>query len=82
MQAVANKFNLSEITFVLPPTDPANTARVRIFTPRAEMSSAGHPNVGTAFILAHKDAVCGTPFNRGALVFEEIAGLVLMTPRR
>ena len=57
MQAIANEFNLAETTFVLPPDDPSNTARVRIFTPRAEMPFAGHPNVGTAFVLAHQDAV-------------------------
>src|SRR5271165_1242515 len=79
MQAIANEFNLSETTFVLPPADPANTARVRIFTPRAEMPFAGHPNVGTAFVLAHQDAVCGASFNRQTMIFEEIAGLVRMT---
>ena len=36
MQAIANEFNLAETTFVLPPANSANTARVRIFTPRAE----------------------------------------------
>lgn len=69
MQALAAEFNLSETTFVLPPEDPANTARVRIFTPRAELPFAGHPNVGTGFVLASE---------RGGdrLRFEEIAGLV------
>ena len=71
--------NLAETTFVLPPADSANTARVRIFTPRAEMPFAGHPNVGTAFVLAHQDRVCGAPFDRGNMIFEEIAGLVRMT---
>ena len=47
MQAIAAEFNLAETTFVLPPRDPAHTAEVRIFTPRAEMPFAGHPNVGT-----------------------------------
>jgi hypothetical protein len=47
MQALASEFNLSETTFVLPPQDPANTARVRIFNRTAEMPFAGHPNVGT-----------------------------------
>jgi trans-2,3-dihydro-3-hydroxyanthranilate isomerase len=79
MQAIANEFNLAETTFVLPPVDSANTARVRIFTPRAEMPFAGHPNVGTAFVLAHQDRVCGVPFDRGNMIFEEIAGLVRMT---
>src|SRR6516225_7285537 len=79
MQAIANEFNLAETTFVLPPVDPANTAHVRFFTPRAEMPFAGHPNVGTAFVLARQDAVCGTSFDRRAMIFEEIAGLVRMT---
>ena len=52
MQAIAAEFNLAETTFVLPPKDPAHTAQVRIFTPKAEMPFAGHPNVGTAFVLA------------------------------
>jgi trans-2,3-dihydro-3-hydroxyanthranilate isomerase len=79
MQAIANEFNLAETTFVLPPCDPANTARVRIFTPRAEMPFAGHPNVGTAFVLAQQDAVFGGSFNRQKIIFEEIAGLVQIT---
>ena len=79
MQAIANEFNLAETTFVLPPDDPANTARVRIFTPRAEMPFAGHPNVGTAFVLAQQDAVFGVSFNGRTMIFEEIAGLVRMT---
>ena len=79
MQAIANEFNLAETTFVLPPDDPAHTARVRIFTPRAEMPFAGHPNVGTAFVLAHQDAVCGASFDRRNMIFEELAGLVRMT---
>jgi trans-2,3-dihydro-3-hydroxyanthranilate isomerase len=79
MQAIANEFNLAETTFVLPPDDPANTARVRIFTPRAEMPFAGHPNVGTAFVLTQQDAVFGVSFNGRTMIFEEIAGLVRMT---
>ena len=43
MQAIAREFNYSEQTFVLPPVDPAHTARVRIFTPVAELPFAGHP---------------------------------------
>ena len=79
IQAIANEFNLAETTFVLPPDDPANAARVRIFTPRAEMPFAGHPNVGTAFVLAQQDAVFGVSFNGRTMIFEEIAGLVRMT---
>src|SRR5438876_8468258 len=52
MQAVATEFNYSETTFVLPPADPANDAQVRIFTVNRELPFAGHPNVGTAFVLA------------------------------
>ncbi len=52
MQALAREFNLSETAFVLPPDAPSNTARVRIFTPRTELPFAGHPNVGTAWVLA------------------------------
>jgi len=52
MQAVAREFNYSETTFVLPPKDPAHTAQVRIFTPTQEVPFAGHPNVGTATVLA------------------------------
>lgn len=48
MQAFANWTNLSETTFVLPPTDPAADYRVRIFTPKAELPFAGHPTLGTA----------------------------------
>lgn len=54
MQALAAEFNLSETTFVLPPDDPANTARVRIFNRVAEMDFAGHPSVGTSFLLAEQ----------------------------
>lgn len=71
MQSLAAEFNLSETTFVLPPQDPANTARVRIFTRTREMPFAGHPNVGTAYVLAQQGRDTG-----GRLRFEEIAGLV------
>lgn len=69
MQALAAEFNLSETTFVLPPEDPAHTARVRIFTRKYEMPFAGHPNVGTGFVLAGSTGA-------DRLLFEEIAGLV------
>jgi trans-2,3-dihydro-3-hydroxyanthranilate isomerase len=76
MQAIAAEFNLSETTFVLPPQDEASTAQVRIFTPRAELPFAGHPNVGTAFVLGCAAACCGRPITGDTLVFEEKAGLV------
>lgn len=52
MQQLAREFNFSETTFVLPPSDPSCTCRVRIFTPRQELPFAGHPTVGTAAVLA------------------------------
>lgn len=52
MQTVTREFNLSETTFVLPPKDSENTARVRIFTLGYEMPFAGHPTVGTAIAIA------------------------------
>ncbi len=77
MQAIAAEFNLAETTFVLPPRDPANTAQVRIFTPRAEMPFAGHPNVGTAFVLAAEVlATQGSASATAPILFEEKAGLV------
>ena len=71
MQALAAEMNYSETSFVLPPADPANTAQVRIFNRTAEMPFAGHPNVGTGFVLASLGAARGD-----ALRFEEMAGLV------
>jgi trans-2,3-dihydro-3-hydroxyanthranilate isomerase len=76
MQAIAAEFNLAETTFVLPPKDAAHTAEVRIFTPKAEMPFAGHPNVGTAFVLARAGESHGRAISGDRLVFEEKAGLV------
>ncbi|MGV8938992.1 MAG: PhzF family phenazine biosynthesis protein [Allorhizobium sp.] len=75
MQQIATEFNYSESTFVLPPADPANTARVRIFTPTTEVPFAGHPNVGTAFVLAAQPDIFGRAVT-DRLRFEEDAGLV------
>ena len=75
MQAVAREFNYSETTFVLPPRDPSHRAWVRIFTPARELPFAGHPNVGTAFVLAQQAAIRGEPAPE-CFVFEEAAGLV------
>jgi len=70
MQALAAEFNLSETTFLLAPADPAHTARVRIFNRTAEMAFAGHPMVGTAFVLAARDPDLATAS------FEIPAGIV------
>jgi trans-2,3-dihydro-3-hydroxyanthranilate isomerase len=57
MQSIAKEFNLSETTFVLPPKDSANDYHVRIFTPGKELPMAGHPTVGTSFILAREHMI-------------------------
>ncbi len=79
MQSIAAEFNLAETTFVLPPNDSAHTAQVRIFTPRGEMPFAGHPNVGTAFVLARAGASYGRTVDGDRVIFEEKAGLVPIT---
>jgi trans-2,3-dihydro-3-hydroxyanthranilate isomerase len=71
MQALAGEFNLSETTFVLPPDNPQHHAKVRIFTPRTELPFAGHPNVGTGYVLGRRDDDPPEHY-----VFEEGAGLV------
>ena len=78
MQAIALEFNYSETTFVLPPDDPAHTAKVRLFTPRTEVPFAGHPNVGTAFVLARESpfAAAAAASAGGTFLFEEIAGVI------
>ncbi len=53
MQTIAREMNLSETTFVLPPGDPDAHFKVRIFTPAVELPFAGHPTVGTHWVLAH-----------------------------
>ena len=74
MQKIAREFNFSETTFVLPKSDPANTCRVRIFTPRAELDFAGHPTVGTACALVMKQHVrVSAPIR---LILEENVGPV------
>jgi trans-2,3-dihydro-3-hydroxyanthranilate isomerase len=75
MQAIAAEFNYAETTFVLPPRDPSHTAHVRIFTPRTEVPFAGHPNVGTAVVIARELEGKGGP-PHDCLLFEEAAGLV------
>ncbi len=74
MQQIAREFNFSESTFVFP-AEAGHTRNVRIFTPARELPFAGHPNIGTAFVLA----TAGEFGEIGAsteIVFEEKAGLV------
>jgi trans-2,3-dihydro-3-hydroxyanthranilate isomerase len=80
MPHIAREFNFSETTFVLPPANPAHTARVRIFTPGGELPFAGHPTVGTAHVLAATGAVQLTGEST-KIVFEEGVGPVPVTIR-
>ena len=73
MQQVAREFNFSETAFVLP-AETGHTRKVRIFTPTTEIPFAGHPNIGTAFVLAETGAL-GKEIP-GTVLFEEKAGLV------
>lgn len=73
MQRIANWTNLSETTFVLPPTRPGADYRVRIFTPKTELPFAGHPTIGTAHALLEAGAEIATD---DALVQECAAGLI------
>lgn len=79
MQSIAREFNYSETTFVLPPSDPKQAARVRIFTPGGELPFAGHPTVGTAFALASLGLIA--PDIRD-IVFEEGIGPVPVSIER
>jgi trans-2,3-dihydro-3-hydroxyanthranilate isomerase len=76
MQAMAREFNLSETVFVLPPENPAHTARIRIFTPGAELPFAGHPTVGAALLLAGERLAGGTGPVESVLILEEAVGPV------
>jgi trans-2,3-dihydro-3-hydroxyanthranilate isomerase len=74
MQAIAKEFNLAETVFVLPPDDPHQRARLRIFTPARELPFAGHPTVGTAVLLGCLDH--GRKHGMLAFGLEEKVGLV------
>lgn len=74
MQTIARQFSLSETIFVQTPEDPAHSAKVRIFTPTAEIPFAGHPTIGCALFLAGSDA--------REITLEEQSGLVPVTISR
>ena len=73
MQRIARELNFSETTFILPPDDPAHAAKVRIFAPTVEMPFAGHPTIGTAWVLADEGLV---PGGKLEFVLEEKVGPV------
>jgi PhzF family phenazine biosynthesis protein len=73
LQRFANWMNLSETTFVLPPTTPEADYRVRIFTPTLELPFAGHPTLGTCHAWLEDG---GVPHAEGVVVQECAAGLI------
>jgi trans-2,3-dihydro-3-hydroxyanthranilate isomerase len=79
MQQIAREFNFSESAFVFPPK-AGHTRNVRIFTPAREVPFAGHPNVGTAFVLASTGEF-GEIRSSLSVTFEEQAGMVPITIR-
>jgi trans-2,3-dihydro-3-hydroxyanthranilate isomerase len=74
MQQIAHEFNYSETTFVWP-AQKGHDRSVRIFTPAREVPFAGHPNIGTAFVLA-SSGLLGEISESRVITFEEEAGLV------
>ena len=75
MQGLAQQLNLSETTFLLPPTEATATRRVRIFTPSFEMPFAGHPTLGSAAV-AH---ALVPEISSSSVILEMKAGLVPVT---
>src|SRR5687768_8903080 len=73
LQAITREMNLSETTFVYPPTRVEHAARVRIFTPSREIPFAGHPTIGTAYVLASLGRL---PAGATEIVLEEGVGPV------
>jgi trans-2,3-dihydro-3-hydroxyanthranilate isomerase len=73
MQKIAREMNLSETSFVVPSTRADCAAGVRIFTPGKEMAFAGHPTIGTGFVLLDEGII---PANSGHFVLEEKVGPV------
>ena len=80
MAKIAREFNYAETTFVLPAIEPRHTRRVRIFTPGGEIPFAGHPNLGTAFVLAARGDI-RPEGSMAHVIFEEDAGPVPVTIR-
>ena len=76
MQSIAREFNLSETVFVLPPENPAHSAKLRIFTPAKELPFAGHPTVGTAILLAKERFGDSDADQNAMVVLEEAIGNV------
>jgi len=76
MQAIAREFNLSETVFVTKPSNPAHSARMRIFTPMSEIPFAGHPTIGTAILLGQLRAAALGGSRNAIIALEEQIGVV------
>lgn len=76
MQALAREFNLSETVFVLAPSNPTHTARLRIFTPTMEVPFAGHPTIGAAILSAQLKNPGVTGAQDSLVIFEQTVGTV------
>jgi trans-2,3-dihydro-3-hydroxyanthranilate isomerase len=76
MQKIAREFNFSETTFVTPPNNPENDCKVRIFTPGNEVPTAGHPTIGTTFILLSEKLL--SPKESGRIIMEQKVGDILV----
>jgi trans-2,3-dihydro-3-hydroxyanthranilate isomerase len=79
MQKIAREFNLAETTFVRPASLPHCALALRIFTPTREVPFAGHPTIGTSFVLLDEDRVCA---DGDRFVLEERVGLVKVRVER
>lgn len=73
MQKIARELNLSETVFVLAPSEARFAARLRIFTPTRELPFAGHPTIGTTFVLREDGII---PPESGSIVLQEEVGPV------
>ncbi len=76
MPRIAKELNLSETTYVLPPVNPQNDIKLRIFTPGKELPMAGHPTVGTAYVLLQQGILAAA--GRSQLIFEEGVGDIIV----
>ncbi len=75
MQKIATEFGFSESSVICPPDNDQTNAEVRIFTPHEEIPFAGHPNIGTAWVVANKDTAARYNGSEN-LIFDEKGGIV------
>ena len=78
MQQIATEFGFSETSVICPPKDSSTNAHVRIFTATEEIPFAGHPNIGTAFVVANEKTAARLEDSKN-LIFDEKGGMVKVT---